>query len=64
MTEMSSLLKMLDVLLRNGHGPEEKKNIPQNGFDITMTSDMESKADEMCNLSEGVPETMGISPDQ
>lgn len=50
------LLKMLDVLLQNEHEPKEKKKILQNEFDITMTSEMESEVDEMCNLSKGVLE--------
>ena len=57
------ILKLLEVLLSSGKGPEEKKKILQEEFDIRMTRKLESEVSDVCNLSKGVEQkgiTIGI----
>lgn len=57
------ILKLLEVLLSSGKGPEEKKKILQEEFDIMMTRKLESEVSDVCNLSKGVEQkgiTIGI----
>ena len=48
------VIKMLDVLLSSEINPGEKKRVLQEEFDVSMTQEMESEAESMCNLSQGV----------
>ena len=50
------ILKLLEVLLSSGKGPEEKKKILQEEFDIRMTRKLESEVSDVCNLSKGIEE--------
>ena len=42
------------MLLSSEMGPEKKKDILQNDFDIPMTVTMREEAENMCNLSDEV----------
>ena len=48
------LLKMLDVLLSEETGPDEKKRTLQEEFGIAMTKKLEGDVMRMCDLSKGV----------
>ena len=48
------IIKMLDVLLSADIKPGEKKRVLQEEFDGSMTEEMESEAESMCNLSQGI----------
>ena len=48
------IIKMLDVLLSADIKPGEKKRVLQEEFDVSMTQEMESEAESMCNLSQGI----------
>ncbi len=47
-------LKLLDVLLSDEIGSEEKRKTLQNDFDIPMTKTLDREVNLMCNLSKGV----------
>ena len=55
----NDVLKLLSVLLSDKVKPSEKKQILEKKFSIPMTYEMESEAEMMCNLSDGV-EMRGI----
>ena len=48
------LIKMLDVLLSQKTGAEEKKKVLQEEFAIPMTRKLKGGLEKMCNLSKGV----------
>ena len=50
----NDVLKLLSVLLSDKVKPNEKKQILETEFSIPMTYEMESEAEMMCNLSDGV----------
>ena len=52
----NGLLKMLDVLLSDETGADDKKRILCEEFDIPMTKELEGDVMRMCNLSKGVYE--------
>ena len=50
----NDVLKLLSVLLSDKVKPNQKKQILEAEFSIPMTYEMESEAEMMCNLSDGV----------
>ena len=53
------ILKLLEVLLSSNRKPDEKKQILQDEFSISMTRELNQEVIRMCNLSDGV-EQKGI----
>jgi len=54
------ILKLLDVLLSKTAEVDEKRQILQDDYDISMTQTLESEVSVMCNLSKGI-EDRGIA---
>ena len=52
---------MLDVLLSLDIKPGEKKRVLQEEFDVSMTQEMESEAESMCNLSQGIEDRATVN---
>ena len=55
------IIKMLDVLLSSNIKPGEKKRVLQEEFDVSMTQEMESEAESMCNLSQGIEDRATVN---
>ena len=54
--EPDSLLRLLDILLSSDRNVNEKKQLLENDFQISMTEHLERGVSEMCNLSKGIEE--------
>ena len=54
--EPDSLLRLLDILLSSDRNINEKKQLLENDFQISMTEHLERGVSEMCNLSKGIEE--------
>lgn len=52
----TGVIKLLSVLLSDTTMPAEKKRILKDEFEISMTKNMESEVNDMCNLSDGIEE--------
>lgn len=50
------IIKLLSILLSSTTKPAEKKRILEKEFEISMTKNMESEVNDMCNLSQGIEE--------
>ena len=52
--QLKGILRLLNMLLLDNMGSQEKQELLAKEFDVTMTPHLEKGVAEMCNLSEGI----------